>query len=209
MSAPAAIYRSRNPQSSDYYRCVEDYFETFVQIYDEHFSRQYGFWRPYVERVIYRYLDCGNLHNGFARVKCKDCVHEYLLALTLTSYCTSCHQKRVVEFGEWLCMDVLKKVPHRHFVFSIPKILRRYFLGACPRGGGDPGRRQKFTPRLSVSTAQAGRLPHTSWMTSVVNSPSMTITSIETLNIPGMTTSNHDAACIVRAGEVCLNCAGK
>ena len=25
-------------------------------------------------------------------------------------------------------MNVLKKVPHRHFVFSIPKILRRYFL---------------------------------------------------------------------------------
>jgi hypothetical protein len=25
-------------------------------------------------------------------------------------------------------MDVLKKIPHRHFVFSLPKILRRYFL---------------------------------------------------------------------------------
>ena len=25
-------------------------------------------------------------------------------------------------------MEVLKKIPHRHFVFSIPKILRRYFL---------------------------------------------------------------------------------
>jgi len=24
--------------------------------------------------VIYRYLDCGDLHNGFARVKCKDCL---------------------------------------------------------------------------------------------------------------------------------------
>jgi hypothetical protein len=34
----------------------------------------------------------------------------------------------VVEFGEWLCSQVLKKVPHRHFVFSLPKILRRYFL---------------------------------------------------------------------------------
>jgi len=34
----------------------------------------------------------------------------------------------VVEFGEWLCMEVVKKVPHRHVVFSIPKILRRYFL---------------------------------------------------------------------------------
>ncbi|OHE24720.1 MAG: hypothetical protein A2Z43_00425 [Syntrophobacterales bacterium RBG_19FT_COMBO_59_10] len=55
------------PQLSDYYRCVEDYFETFVRIYDEHFSRQYGFWRPYLEKVIYRYLDCGGLHNGFAR----------------------------------------------------------------------------------------------------------------------------------------------
>jgi hypothetical protein len=72
MSATAAVYRPRNPQSSDYYRCVEDYFETFVGIYDEHFSRQYGFWRSYVEQVIYRYLDCGDLHNGFARVKCTD-----------------------------------------------------------------------------------------------------------------------------------------
>ena len=129
MSLPAAVYRPRNPQLSDYYRCVEDYFETFVRIYDEHFSRQYGFWRPYVEQVIYRYLDCGDLHNGFARVKCKDCNHEYLLAFSCKRrhFCPSCHQKRVVEFGEWLCMDVLKKVPHRHFVFSIPKILRRYF----------------------------------------------------------------------------------
>ncbi len=62
MSLTAAVYHPRNPKSSDYYRCVEDYFETFVQIYDEHFSRQYGFWRPYIEQVIYRYLDCGNLH---------------------------------------------------------------------------------------------------------------------------------------------------
>jgi hypothetical protein len=30
--------------------------------------------------------------------------------------------------SEWLCFEVLKKIPHRHFVFSIPKILRRYFL---------------------------------------------------------------------------------
>jgi integrase len=34
----------------------------------------------------------------------------------------------VVEFGEWLCSQVLKKVSHRHFVLSIPTILRRYFL---------------------------------------------------------------------------------
>ena len=33
-----------------------------------------------------------------------------------------------MEFGEWLCEEVLKAVPHRHFIFSIPKMLRRYFL---------------------------------------------------------------------------------
>jgi len=34
----------------------------------------------------------------------------------------------VVEFGEWLCMDVLKSVPHRQWVLSIPKRLRIYFM---------------------------------------------------------------------------------
>jgi hypothetical protein len=34
----------------------------------------------------------------------------------------------VVEFGEWLSSHVLREVPHRYVVFSIPKILRRYFL---------------------------------------------------------------------------------
>ena len=122
MSAPAAVYCPRNSQSSDYYKCVENH--------DEHFSRQYGFWRPYLQQVIYRYLDCGDFHNGFARVRCGDCGHEYLLAFSCKRrhFCPSCHQKRVVEFGEWLCTDVLRKVPHRHFVFSIPKMLRRYFL---------------------------------------------------------------------------------
>jgi len=130
MSLPAAEYRPRHPQDSDYYHCVEDYFEALMQIYDDRFSKDYGFWRPYIEKVIYRYLDCGDLKNGFARVKCKDCGHEYLLAFSCKRrhFCPSCHQKRVVEFGEWLCMDVLKKVPHRHFIFSLPKILRRYFL---------------------------------------------------------------------------------
>jgi len=96
-------------------------------------------WRAGVKKVIYRYLDCGDPHNGFARVRCKDCGHEYLLAFSCKRrhFCPSCHQKRVVEFGEWLCQEVIKAVPHRHFIFSIPKILRRYFLGACP--GPDPG----------------------------------------------------------------------
>jgi hypothetical protein len=69
VSLPATVYHPRNPQDSDYYRCVEDYFAAFVRIYDDRFSRQYGCWQPYVEQVIYRYLYCSDLHNGFARMK--------------------------------------------------------------------------------------------------------------------------------------------
>ncbi|MHC4463083.1 MAG: transposase zinc-binding domain-containing protein [Planctomycetota bacterium] len=54
--------------------------------------------------------------------------HEYLLAYSCKRrhFCPSCHQKRVVEFDEWLCEVVLKYVPHRQWVFSIPKRLRIY-----------------------------------------------------------------------------------
>ena len=73
------VYQPRNPKSSAYYRCVEDHFETFEQVYEDRFERRYGFFRPYVGQVMLRYLDCGILHNGFARVRCDHCGHEYLL----------------------------------------------------------------------------------------------------------------------------------
>jgi hypothetical protein len=39
--------------------------------------------------VIYRYLECGDLHGGFARLVCQTCGRNFLLALACTSYCTS------------------------------------------------------------------------------------------------------------------------
>ena len=113
-----------------YYQCIEDYYEEFKRSYDRNFSQKYGYLRPHIEKVIYQYLDCGILHNGFVRIKCCECGHENLLSFSCKRrhFCPSCHAKRVAQFGEWLCSNVLKKVTHRHFVFSIPKILRIYFL---------------------------------------------------------------------------------
>jgi len=76
------VYRHHDPQNSPYYQCVEGHFETFELVYDARFKRQYGFFRPYVKRVIYRYLDCGILKNGFARGRCDGCGYEYLLAFS-------------------------------------------------------------------------------------------------------------------------------
>ena len=124
------IYQPRNPQASGYFCCVQDHFEQLQMHWQDRYAPRYGFWRPYVTDVIYRYLECGDLHFGFARVRCQECGHEYLLAYSCKRrhFCPSCHQKRVVEFGEWLCTEVLKLVPHRQWVFSIPKRLRIYFL---------------------------------------------------------------------------------
>jgi N-acetylglutamate synthase-like GNAT family acetyltransferase len=51
--------------------------------------------------VIYKYLDCGDLHLGFDRVRCEECGHEYLLAFSCKrrQFCSSCHQKRVAEIA--------------------------------------------------------------------------------------------------------------
>ena len=86
MAETSAVYRPRDPQSSQYYQCVEDHFETLEQVYDDRFAKQYGFLRAYVKHVIYRYLDCGILHNGFARVRCGECGHEYLLAFLFSIF---------------------------------------------------------------------------------------------------------------------------
>ncbi len=73
------VYHPRNPQVSEYHRCVEAHFEELEMVWEDRYERFYGFWRPYVMEVIDRYLECGDLHCGFARVKCEDCGHEYLL----------------------------------------------------------------------------------------------------------------------------------
>ena len=123
-------YAPRIPRKSQYYRCIEAHFEELEGVWEERYQKKYGFWRPYVMDVIYKYLDCGDLHFGFARVKCDDCNEEYLLPFSCKRryFCPSCHQKRVVEFGETLYEEVLKQVPHRQWVFSIPKRLRVYFM---------------------------------------------------------------------------------
>ncbi|BBO89312.1 hypothetical protein DSCOOX_24920 [Desulfosarcina ovata subsp. ovata] len=124
------VYQPRNPRAGGYYQCVEDHFEELERIWDDKYANRFGFWQDYVTNVIHRYLECGDLHFGFARVKCEACGHEYLLAFSCKRrhFCPSCHQKRVVEYSEWLLGNVLKAVPHRQWVFSIPKRLRIYFL---------------------------------------------------------------------------------
>lgn len=124
------VYKPRNPRNSQYYKCVEAHFEQLEGVWEKRYQPKYGYWRPYIINVINRYLDCGDPHFGFARVKCENCKNEYILPFSCKRrhFCPSCHQKRVVEFGEHLYKEVLKYVSHRQWVFSLPKRLRPYFM---------------------------------------------------------------------------------
>ena len=71
----------------------------------------------------------GDPHHGFARVYCPQCRHDYLLAFSCKAryFCLSCHQKRVLAYGDWVESNVLAPVPHRQYVFTFPRIVRAIF----------------------------------------------------------------------------------
>ncbi len=126
----AQIYKQRKPHESPLWQLFNVNFDEFEERYDELFSKDYGFYRQVVSHVVRKFLECGDLHQGFARVRCPDCHHEYLLAFSCRGrwFCPSCHAKKVVQFAAHLQENILYPVPHRQYVFSIPKIIRRYFL---------------------------------------------------------------------------------
>jgi hypothetical protein len=84
-----------------------------------------------------RYVNC---HPPFAAIplsrtgKRPFCCNPALLAmgfyrtsgtlLLARNFCSSCQAKRSVLFAEKLTTEILAPMPHRHWTFSIPRILR-------------------------------------------------------------------------------------
>ena len=130
MALPCAkaptLYRPRDPRASDLWRLIDQYFETFQQVYDERFQAKYGFRRPVIQRSVAAFLKCGDLQEGFARVRCPDCKHEMFVAYSCKQRCTcpSCHQKRTLLTAIHVAEEICLPVAHRQVVFTIPKRLR-------------------------------------------------------------------------------------
>jgi hypothetical protein len=127
---PGSIYQPRRPQSSHLYRFLEEHFERFQVVYEEQFEREYGPLRPAAGKAVEKYLECGILENGFARVVCGNCKAEFLVGFSckVRMLCPSCHAKRLTIWSEWLGTDLLEDVPHRMITLTVPKRIRPYFL---------------------------------------------------------------------------------
>jgi len=83
----------------------------------------------HVEREFRRYLDCGILAHGFARARCGQCGHDFLIAFSCKGrgVCPSCNSRRMVATAAHLTDHVLPDLAVRQWVLSVPKRLR-YFL---------------------------------------------------------------------------------
>lgn len=97
-SDPLPLYQPRDPQASDLWQLLDQHFESFRQAYDERYQAKYGFWRPVIDHSVAAFLKCGDLQQGYARVRCPDCYHEMFVAFSCKQRCTcpSCHQKRAL-----------------------------------------------------------------------------------------------------------------
>jgi hypothetical protein len=124
------VYRPRRPQSSPLYRLLEEHFERFLLVYEEQYESRYGPLRSVVKKAVYRFLECGILEYGFARVVCKNCKSEFVVGLSCKTrmLCPSCQAKRLTLWSQWLGERLLAKVPHRMITLTVPKRIRPFFL---------------------------------------------------------------------------------
>lgn len=128
-STGAPFYRRRNPFSSPLWKLLDKHYDEFESVYPERYEVKYGYLRPAVGFAVAKYLKCGDLREGFARVHCDGCGYDMFVAFSCKSryLCPSCHQKRTLTLGMHVVEEVCFPVPHRQFVFTMPKRLRLYF----------------------------------------------------------------------------------
>ena len=116
-------YEPRRPEATTLYRVFQRDLETFLaQAQDEDGRCLPGF----VERELRRFLECGILAHGFARVRCRDCAEDLLVPYSckLRGFCPSCCGRRMASTAAHLRDAVLPLVPIRHAVFTLPAPIR-------------------------------------------------------------------------------------
>jgi ribosomal protein S27E len=65
--------------------------------------------------AVLDFLKCGDLREGFARVRCPDCRHEFFVAFSCKQRCVcpSCHQKRSLTTAQRIAEEVSAPVPQQ------------------------------------------------------------------------------------------------
>ena len=115
-------YRRREPEHTVLHTVVREHLERFLE---EARSGGRDGYPPFIERAFRRYLDCGLLCHGFARVRCEACGEEILVAFSCKGrVCPSCLGRRMCDTAAYLVDQRLPEVRYRHWVLTVPWALR-------------------------------------------------------------------------------------
>ena len=130
--APNPAYRRREPERTLLHETVREHLRTFLA---ETEQRNDGSGLPrFVIAEFERYLRCGILAFGFARVRCARCGDESLVAFSCKGrgICPSCTTRRMQGTATHLIDRVLPHVPMRQWVLSLPR-WARFLLARDPK----------------------------------------------------------------------------
>ena len=119
------VYVPRSPTTGVLYGVVRTHLAAFLAAVE---ARTEGSGLPsFVVGEFRKFLRCGVLSHGFARVRCGDCAFERLVPFSCKGrgFCPSCGGRRMAERAAHLVEHVFPPdVPVRQWVLSVPHRLR-------------------------------------------------------------------------------------
>lgn len=131
VTAKPKLYNPRHPERTLLYQTVAEHYETWLELacsgqfegQGDHHSP-----KPFVRQAFEKYLECGIFAHGFARARCGDRGHDFLVALSCKGrgVCPSCTTRRMAETAAHLSDHVFPRLPVRQWVLSVPKRFRYY-----------------------------------------------------------------------------------
>ena len=117
-------YERRRPEKSVFYRVVAEHIQT---LFAEAEANGSGY-PEHVKREFERFLDCGVLSAGFARIQCSKpgCTFERLVAFSCKGrcICPSCVSRRMADCASHLVDEVMPIAPYRQWTLSLPYDVR-------------------------------------------------------------------------------------
>ncbi len=132
LAEPIATKRYVPRGRNELHTIFERHFDDFCEQYDEKYATTYDMYRlERIQQLGERFSLCGDYLQGVARIRCTnpECGHDYFRPFSCKGFylCPSCSRKRTILFAEHLTNEVLLGLPHRQFVFTMPKALRQFF----------------------------------------------------------------------------------
>jgi hypothetical protein len=120
-SCSRRLYARRCPEETVLYQLVREHLESFLE--EGRRSSEHGEGYPaYVEQTFRRFLSCGVMACGAAKMRCAECGHEMFVAFSCKrrGICPSCQARRMSEVAATLTDTLLPVAPYRQWVFTYP-----------------------------------------------------------------------------------------